>query len=172
MENETNGTADNRFDTLILASETLRGDVRDEVLREFKGLQKPWAQMNESEQERLIHRAQDIAYRLVKASVEIVAHGGVAHLTSRVEQFTVKPDGIKITLTVGATTENMITLAKNCGPCVLALVDPSKYTGERKKAEPEVVGDLAMPKEPAGITGEQLAATLPLEMPPSTEHHA
>lgn len=52
---------------------TLRGDIRDLILREYKAMSRPWQQMTESEQARLIHRANDIAGTVVRRSVDIVA---------------------------------------------------------------------------------------------------
>ena len=126
-------------------AETLRGDVRDAVLREFKAMEKPWAQMNEKEQERLIHRAVDIAHSLTNSAIRVAAHRGFAYLVAGVKQFTVT-DEIKTVVTCSATVENITKLAKHAGEMVCVLISPTVFFGEREKATPDVVGELKLPK--------------------------
>lgn len=146
IENGTNGH-DDLPKAIVLASETLRGDVRDEILREFKAMAKPWAQMNEKEQERVIHRSADIADNLVMGALRLTAHKGNPHVVVQVSQFTVKDD-VKVTLSVAAILDNIVKLASAGAHAVLVLADPKQFSGEKKKPETDVVGDLAMPKQP------------------------
>lgn len=129
-------------------SETLRGDVRDAVLSEFKLMPKPWQQMNEEEQGRIITRAIDIADKVVTGAVDLVAARGLAAMPISVGKFTVDGSEIKGTYTAFADDEALLRirhLAERRAMFVMA--DPAEYQGERKPAEPEVVGDLAMPKD-------------------------
>lgn len=129
----------------ITEAKTLRGDIRDQILAEFKGMPKPWQQMNEAEQRRVIERASEIALMLVTRAVRIAAHEGAPHLTAEVGQFTVK-DGLKVQMAAAGTVENITRLAEHRGAAVIVLVDPAKYHGERQKAQPDVVGDLRLPR--------------------------
>jgi hypothetical protein len=143
------GTAVNPApDKFELAADTLRGDIRDALLAEFKGRSKPWQQMTEGEQESVIHRMEHIARGLVDQAVNLVAHQGAPFLLGEAPKFTVK-DSCKIEFVVAALPENLIKLANHRGAAVLVLVEPHKYQGHRKPAETDVVGDLAMPKERA-----------------------
>lgn len=135
----------NDQDRLLVQAETLRGDVRDALLVEFKLRPKAWEQMNESEQESLIRRLETISHDLVHRAVTIVAHEGHPHLIGKVSKFTVK-DGLKIEFGASGLAENIVKLAQHSGDgAVLVLVAPQKYQGQRKPAETDVVGDLAIP---------------------------
>lgn len=137
-----NGQTDDR---LLVQAETLRGDIRDALLTEFKLGEKPWQQMNETEQERVIHRVETLAAQLVNRAVTVVAHEGHPHLVGKVNKFTVK-EGLKIEFAAAGLSENIVKLAQHSSDgAVLVLVAPVKYQGERKAAETDVIGDLAIP---------------------------
>lgn len=128
-------------------TDTLRGDIRDAVLSEFKLMPKPWQQMNEDEQERMITRATDIAQKVVAGAVDLIAARGLPAMPISVAKFTVDGSEIKGTYTAFADDENLLRirhLAEQRAMFVMA--SPDAYFGERKPAETEVVGDLAMPK--------------------------
>jgi len=143
-----NGAAAESDRVMLLATETLRGDIRDMLLAEWKTRPKSWQAMNESEQESVIHRLGNIARDLVNRAVTLVAHQGSPFIIGETPKFTIK-DQCKIEFVVAALPENLIKLANHRGPAVLVLVAPNKYQGQRKPAEPDVVGDLGMPREPA-----------------------
>ena len=131
-------------------AETLRGDIRDEILREFRAIAKPWSAMNEQEQERLIWRARDIADQVVRQSVDIIASRGLPALPIEVGKFTVDGSAIKGNYECYADDENLLRIRHIAGArAMFVLASPDAYRGEQKPAEPEVVGDLAMPKERA-----------------------
>lgn len=145
MTSENDGASDNATQR----AETLYGSIRDNVLREFKTMEKPWAKMTEVEQERIIHRAGDIASQVVRGAVAIVADEGFENVRVTIAQFTVK-DGIKIQLTASNYLESVTALAAHGhSAAVLVLAEPSKFMGEENPAEPDNVGDLGMPKEGA-----------------------
>jgi len=130
------------------AVETLYGDVRDEILREFKLMQKPWQQMNEDEQGQLIHRADHLADMLVRRAVDLVAERGLPALPIKVGKFTVDGSDIKGTFECYADDDALLRMRHLAGArAMFVLASPDAYSGERKEAEPDVVGDLAMPKD-------------------------
>lgn len=140
------------------ATETLRGDIRDMVLSEFKLLPKPWQQMTEDEQERLITRATDIAATVVSGAVDLIAARGLPAMPISVAKFTVDGSELKGTYTAFADDENLLRirhLAERRAMFVMA--SPEDYLGERKPAETEVVGDLAMPKTGPGSPSDPKA---------------
>lgn len=140
------------FDT-----KSLLADVRDAILSEFKAVDKPWEKQNESEQSRLIQRAEYIAGRLIADVVAIVADKGFSSIPASIDQFTRK-DGIKITLKASATVEHITQLAEHgMNAVVLVLAEPTKFMGKAKPKETENVGDLAMPKTGPGAPSDPAA---------------
>jgi hypothetical protein len=140
-----------------MAARTLRGDIRDALLTEFKATPVAWSFMTEAEQERVIHRCTDIAESIVNRAITIAASETVPHVAADVSQFTVK-DGLKVQLAAAGTVDNINALAVHRGAAVLVLIDPRKYMGQRKAAKPEVVGSLRMPMAPEspGVHGDEL----------------
>lgn len=135
-------------DVSRLNAETLRGDIRDEVLREFKHLSKPWQAMNEAEQQRCIDRAFDIADGLVRKAVDLVAARGLPSLPVEVGKFTVDGAAIKGAFECYADDESLLRIKHLANRrAVFVLASPDAFSGEQKPQEPEVVGDLAMPKD-------------------------
>lgn len=143
-------------ETTIIDSETLRGDIRDEVLREFKHLPKPWQAMNEEEQQRIINRAADIADTLVRRAVDLVAARGLPALPIEVGKFTVDGSAVKGTFECYADDESLLRIRHLANMrAMFVLASPDAFNGEQKPAETEVVGDLAIPKEAAADQAEE-----------------
>lgn len=135
-------------DTDTLNSETLRGDIRDEVLREFKHMQKPWQQMNEQEQARIISRSADIANMVVRRAVDLVAARGLPALPIEVGKFTVDGAAVKGTFECYADDASLLRIKHLANQrAMFVLASPDAFNGEQTKPEPEVVGDLAIPKD-------------------------
>lgn len=136
-------------DRLLVQAETLRGDIRDVLLTEFKLRPKAWEAMNENEQESVINRIENITRDLVRRAVDIVAHEGHPYLVGKVNKFTVKagPEGLKIEFGAAGLADNIVKLVQHSGDgAVLVLISPAKYQGQRKPAEPDVIGDLGIPR--------------------------
>lgn len=130
---------------------TLRGDVRDLVLREFKTMQKAWPQMTESEQSRLIQRASDIAGTVVRRCVDLVAEDGLPSLPVTVGKLTLEGGAIKGTYECFADDENLLSIRRlQSKRAMFVLADPDEYFGQRGKAEPDNVGDLGIPRQKEG----------------------
>lgn len=155
---------DSRTATTIptLDTKTLRGDIRDAVLAEFKHLPKPWQAMNEDEQQRLITRAEDIAGELVRGAVDLVAARGLPSLPITVGKFTCEATELKGSFNAYPTDESLLKVRSLCDRrAVFVLADPDEFNGERKEAVPDTVGTLAMPKttdRPFGAPPDQPAA--------------
>lgn len=137
-------------ETPVLNTETLRGDIRDQVLSEFKHLPKPWQAMNEEEQDWLIRRASDIADGLVRNAVDLIAARGLPALPIEVGKITVDAAACKGTFECYADDDNLLRIRHLQGSrAMFVLASPSAFNGEQSTPEPEVVGDLGMPKERA-----------------------
>lgn len=146
--------ADRLTDT---AGKFLYGDLRDWLLGQIKGLPKPWAKLNETEQRRIIEGASQIARDTVMKAVEIVAAGGRQVIPASLDAITVK-DGIKATLTVGRHDEMRHELIDSQGARVLLLIAEARpYLHAEKPAKPDPdQGALIDPE-----TGEVLPAGHP-----------
>lgn len=138
-------------------TKSLLVDVRDAILSEFKAVDKPWEKQSETEQARLIQRAEYVAGRLIADTVALVADKGFSSIPAAIDQFTRK-DGIKITLKSSATVEHITQLAEHgMNAVILVLAEPAKFMGTKKAAEPENVGDLAIPKTGPGAPSDEKA---------------
>lgn len=141
--------SDESTKTTELDTTTLSGDIRDAVLTEFKHLAKPWQTMTEEEQQRCIDRAEYIGRDLVRRAVDLVAMRGLPALAITVGKFTCEASEMKGTFEAYASDENLLRIRHLCDRrAMFVLADPEEYLGERKPAEPENVGDLAIPKGP------------------------
>lgn len=142
--------------TIELATDTLRGDIRDAVLSEFKTMPNVWQKMGEGDQERLIRRAEDVANTLVRRAIDIIAEKGLPALPIEVGKIEVDGSTCKGKFECYADDEALIRMRHLQGArAIFVLASPDRFNGEQGKAEADVVGDLAMPKsEEAGRADE------------------
>lgn len=139
----------------LAAAETLRGDLRDTILAEFKASTKPWSKLSEDEQSRLMHRAADIAGKLVVDVIDIVAERGLPALPIIVGKMTVDGSACKGTFECHADDENLLRIRHLQGArAMFVLASPDRFNGEQQPAETENVGDLAMPKTGNGAPSD------------------
>lgn len=130
-----------------LATTTLRGDIRDKILSEFKAIPKSWQTSSENEQSRLINRAKDIADSLVCRAIDIIAAKGLPALPITVGAMTIEQSACKGKFECFADDESLLRIRHLQGSrAMFVLASPDAFNGEQKKAETENVGDLAMPK--------------------------
>lgn len=134
--------------TFVLDTETMRGDIRDRILTEFKHMPNAWQKLAESEQDRLISRALDIAGEVVRRAVDLIAERGLPALPIEVGKITVDGSACKGTFECYADDDNLLRIRHLQGSrAMFVLASPDAFNGEKKPAESENVGDLAMPKE-------------------------
>lgn len=143
-EKETTSTAEK---TTELATTTLRGDIRDKILSEFKAIPKSWQTSSEDEQSRLINRAKDIADTLVRRAIDIIAAKGLPALPITVGKMTIDNSECKGSFECYADDESLLRIRHLQGSrAMFVLASPDAFNGEQKEAETTNVGDLAMPK--------------------------
>jgi hypothetical protein len=142
-----------------LQTETLRGDVRDAVLSEFKAMAKPWQAMNEEEQDRVIRRADGIARTMVRSAVDLIAARGLPAIPIEVGKMTMDGAEIEGKFKCYADDETLLRARHlQNSRAMFVLASPDAFNGEEKPAETEVVGELAIPKGPdLAAIGEHLA---------------
>jgi len=142
-----------------IATTTLRGDIRDKILSEFKTMPKSWQAASEEEQERMISRAKDIADTLVRRAIDIVAAKGLPALAITVGKMTIEKSECKGSFECYADDESLLRIRHLQGSrAMLVLASPDAFNGEQKKPETDVVGDLAMPKGEPPRADEDLLA--------------
>jgi hypothetical protein len=130
-----------------LATTTLRGDIRDKILSEFKAIPKSWQTSNEQEQSRLINRAKDIADTLVRNAIDIIAAKGLPALPITVGKITIDGGECKGSFECYAGDDELLRIRHLQGArAMFVLASPDAFNGEQKAQETDVVGDLAMPK--------------------------
>jgi hypothetical protein len=141
-----------------LASDTLRGDVRDAILSEFKLIPNAYQKMAEDDQQRLIHRAADIADRLVRDAIDLIAERGLPALPITVGKITVDGSTCKGAFECFADDENLLRIRHLQGSrAMFVLASPDRFKGEQKPAKPENIGELAMPEPDQRADEEHLA---------------
>lgn len=140
-----------------LNTETLRGDIRDRILTEFKHIPNVWQKMAESEQERLISRALDIAGELVRKAVDLIAERGLPALPIEVGKITIDGGACKGTFECYADDENLLRIRHLQGSrAMFVLASPDAFNGEKQAAETDVLGDLSIPKDGERADEQQL----------------
>lgn len=129
--------------------ETLRGDIRDMILDEFKHIDGPWAKANEDEQQRRINRAGDIADNVVRQAIDLIAARGLPSLPIEVGKIEVDGATCKGRFECFADDENLLRMRHLQGHrAMFVLASPDRYLGEKEPQIPDNVGTLAMPAGP------------------------
>lgn len=130
----TTETVTQAEEAVELGIETLRGDVRDRFLDNVVRQMPCWTKMSEHEQKVMISRVDDLAARMVRESIKIVAHQGFGHLVVSTGKWTVK-DGLKLEVGAAGSVDDITKLAEHgTKPAVLVLAEPSVFFGQRADA--------------------------------------
>lgn len=130
-----------------LAADTLRGDIRDAILGEFKAVPNAYVKLAEDEQQRLIFRAADIADTLVRKAIDLIAERGLPALPITVGKITVDGSACKGAFECYADDENLLRIRHLQGSrAMFVLASPDRFNGQQRPAKPENIGDLAMPE--------------------------
>lgn len=122
---------------LVLASDTLMGDIRDAILDRLKAMPKPWTVMSENEQRDLIYGVENAAQNLIRQAALLMAANGYPTINGQVESSTIKDD-IKTVVRVSKTHGDRLALLDAAGhPCIIVIADIAQFLGERAPAEPD-----------------------------------
>lgn len=126
---------------------TLRGDIRDAILRMVRELPDHWRKMTGGAQDDVIARIETLAAALVDQTVEIVASRGCDSQIVRLGKITVDKGAIKCEFTAPYSNESMNALcSRQTQEVALVARDAEQFKGERAKAESDNIGDLAIPR--------------------------
>ena len=134
-------------DQTAFAIETLKGDIRDRLLEYIKGLDTPWSKMTENQQKRCIENVGVFSGSFVLDAVTLIATREFDHIEVKLGDMKISAKGIEMKLTTPGSLEDLETLyRRNNQLLCLVPVAPNEFMGERKPAEPDVIGDLKLPK--------------------------
>lgn len=123
-------------DPLIdLASDTLRGDVRDSILAWFKAQPKAWPFLSEREQRDLADSADRFAEQMTKQACQIIAANERPCIVAKLVEYKEK-DGVTAQLKLASTGANVAALHEACGLEVLIITSGfDEVSGEAGPAE-------------------------------------
>ena len=121
--------------TFELNSDSLVSDVRDVLLDMFRGRQKPWQQMTESEQTETAMQAETAARHLVREAVEIIVAKDRPTIKGILDSIKIK-DGILAVVKVSKDNEHRHALTDCTGSTVMLMVaDPDAHDASYRPAE-------------------------------------
>lgn len=118
-----------------LASESLRGDIRDSLLAWFKAQPKSWPFLSEGEQRDLANSADTYAGTLIKEACKIIAAEERPSIVAKLVEYKEK-DGIEAKLKFTSKGEVVAALHEACGREVLLVTSGAdEFMGEAGPAE-------------------------------------
>lgn len=118
-----------------MATDTLKGDIRDFLLDSIRHVRKPWPAMSEGEQEDAIERATNAAQTFTEKCVAVVAARGTKFMIGKLDSVTAK-DGIKAVIKLSSKDEMRHELLDAQGQQVVVIpTDVEFFCGERGPAD-------------------------------------
>lgn len=135
----------------------LEGRVRDDIVNLFKTVPAGWHKMTEREQAKVIDRAGTLAEKLVEDLGTVMCARGFKPISIAIGGG--KFDGEKIVcgFALPMSEDNLAAIGSHVGsPWLLIPVDLEDWQGA-DPMDPDVIGDLRLPREPAP-TGEEIDA--------------
>lgn len=134
-----------------LQAASLRGDVRDVVLRLVRELPDQWKKMTGGAQDDVIARIERLAGAVVDQVVDIVASKGTESQVVRLGKITADKGMIDCKFTLPYSNEAVAALCTRQGQEVILIArEAEQFMGERERAESDNIGELAIPRGQAG----------------------
>ena len=156
-KNKSNGHADAEAragrlkDRQDFQAASLRGDVRDVVLRLVRELPDQWKKMTGGAQDEVIARIERLAGAVVDQVVDIVASKGTESQVVRLGKITADKGMIDCKFTLPYSNEAVAALCTRQGQEVILIArEAEQFMGERERAESDNIGELAIPRGQAG----------------------
>lgn len=117
-------------EVIDLASDTLRGDVRDALLSWVRNLPKNWSAMSEVEQRNVAEAADRCARTLVKEACKLIAANERPCIVATLVEYKEK-DGVEAKLKLPSRGEVVAQLHEACGREVLVVTSGAEeFLGE------------------------------------------
>lgn len=148
-------------DMTRLASPTLTGDVRDQILEYLKTRDgRPWAMLSEEEQSVQVQQAEHFGRLMVEKVVQVVAAKGQKSIKVELKNVGKGDSKIKLTMEIPVyTDEAWMMLGHNSWFEIIA-ADPNVHAGQKKvgAAHVEPQQGTLMPPDEAEVTDQKPAA--------------
>lgn len=123
--------------SVIVAADTMAGDLLGALLQEIKLLDKPWQQLPEHAQFDVIDRLRNRVMENVRQAVRAIADDERHTVTAELESVQFK-NGCKAVFVVGGEMADRLALAENVGrPCLVVIADAAPYMGGAFDVKPE-----------------------------------
>jgi hypothetical protein len=133
-EQPATATATDQFDqAVIMAAETMTGDLRDFILDRLRHDHNPlpWNMRSEAMQRETVYQVTEAVSRVVREAVATIAADGRKVIMAELVQCTVK-DQIKAVCHISKSDELRHLLIDGVGlPVLIAVADASRFTGTR-----------------------------------------
>ena len=127
---------------------TLKGDVRDNILEWFKEKKPTWNDQNERQQVMTIGEIEGMAGELVRNVAKLVATRGFDYMSITLSKYTVDREKalVSTTFSLPRTMDN-IRFMDECLDTTVQMVPMTvaEFLGMRAAAKPDVIGDLRLP---------------------------
>lgn len=130
-------------ETVELGIDTLKGDLRDNILAHIKQLPNHWAIMAEKDQRDVANKIDNMVDDLIrKAAMIIKTNGRDDAVIGTLEQFTAK-DGLKIVITSSNNPRNLDALGEAVGRGCVIVTDAQgeAFRGEHEDSSVHVTPD-------------------------------
>lgn len=129
-------------DVSTLGTETLAGDIRDELLELYKRTKNilPWDKLPAAEQRTIVTMVQNCADGLVRRACQMVADQGLESIPAEIVDFRVKGSTLEMKVKASAHDQSVL-FAHHHSRVVLTSADSHKFEGERKTATSHVAPD-------------------------------
>lgn len=149
---EDRATYNTDSDIVLLASDTMKGDLITALVDELKAAPNVWAKLSQVQQDEVIFRFERRVGAAIREAVRMIASDNRPSIEATLEQITAK-DGIKAVITLSKNHSQRHDLLDAVGQAVLIVVaDAEPYSGgDKPKAEPDQKPLLA-----GGVSGSEL----------------
>lgn len=118
-----------------VVADTLRGDMRDNMLAWFKAQPAHWQALTEAQQGNLAYSLDRFCEGLIARVCNIVATAGRPSIRARLVQYAEK-DGIEAKIKLASTSEVVAYLHEACGrDVVIVMPATEEFMGERAQAK-------------------------------------
>jgi hypothetical protein len=121
---------------IVLAADTLVGDLRDALLGRVRNMQKPWEQMTEAQQRDVVEQITNAVKTLVTSAVKVIAANGRRTIMAKLGKIELDANMIKARIETKKTDETLLELSAAQALTILIIAaDSSEFTGETAPAE-------------------------------------
>lgn len=135
---EDRATYNTDSDIVLLASDTMKGDLITALVDELKAAPNVWPKLSQQQQDEVIFRFERRVGAAIREAVRMIASDNRPSIEATLEQITAK-DGIKAVITLSKNHSQRHDLLDAVGQAVLIVVaDAEPYSGgDRPKPEPD-----------------------------------